>query len=59
MITKILFFIFLIVNFVISIVNRNKEEYQKATFYMAYSCFYLILLFGTEFLDFVDLTMQN
>lgn len=59
MITKIIFFICLIVNFFISIVNRNKEEYPKAAFYMAFSCFYLILLFGTEFLDFVDLTMQN
>ena len=59
MIMKILLFICLIGNFAISIVNRNKEEYPKATFYMAFSCFYLILLFETEFLDFVDLTMQN
>ena len=59
MIMKILLFICLIGNFAISIVNRNKGEYPKATFYMAFSCFYLILLFGTEFLDFVDLTMQN
>lgn len=57
MIMKILLFICLIVNFAISIVNRNKEEYPKATFYMAFSCFYLILLFGTEFSDFVNLTM--